>query len=73
MSSKIRDLYWPLLALLIAGGLAAPTCPEPQSHQLTRLGEIEASPTTQNAFYEGDHLHWDQTPCTFMWCRVQEI
>ena len=38
-----RDLYWLLLALVIAGGLAAPTAVEPEVHHLRTLGEIEAT------------------------------
>ena len=61
-----RDLYWPLLALLIAGGLAAPTATEPETQKLTRLGEIEACWLTESALYERE-------VCTFLWCEVMEV
>ena len=53
-----RDFYWPLLALVIAGGFAAPTATEPEVLHLSRLGEIQACWLTTDALYWHDGPDW---------------
>ena len=61
-----RDLYWLLLALVIAGGLAAPTAVEPEVHHLRTLGEIEATGVIELPLYKHEGA------CRYLGCETLE-